>query len=734
MIQRLRYLFPSFISSLLNSYNQIFFSNNKVFSFILILVTFFDIYAGLSGLLCVIISNALAYLIGFNPFKIKSGYYGFNSLLVGLGIGIFYKPGLELGVLIFFAAFLTLFLTVVMEGVIGKYGLPYLSISFLVSIWLVTLASRQFTSLTVSDRGIYSLNEMYLMGGLPMVKVYNWFGQLPLYEPLKIYFKSLGAILFQYHLVPGILVAIGLLIYSRIAFILSLVGFFSAYLYYGFVGADFNELSYGYIGFNFILTAIAIGGFFIIPSKYSFLWVILLTPLISIVLTSANAFFNLFQLSVFSLPFNIVVLLFLYILKFRERFYSKPQMVGFQQYSPEKNLYSHINYLHRFEKSALLNFALPFRGTWKVTQGHDDQLTHKGEWKHAWDFEITDDRGLTYSGIGNLCEDYYCYSKPVIAPADGWVEEVVNNVEENQIGQINVEQNWGNAIVVRHADSLFSKFSHLKKGSVKVSSGDYVKKGDILALCGNSGRSPVPHLHFQIQATPYIGSKTLDYPIGRFIQNKNSVFTLKAFQHPEKGAFVSNIEQCDSLIKAFHLIPGQKAGFRVTRESGSEEVVTWEVKADFYKKTYVWCERSGSKAWYYFDNDILYFTHFEGDRNSLLFYYYLGAYKITTGFYKNLILTDTYPLSIMNHRLLLFFQDFIAPFKIFMKPEYSIQYLKMEDHFTHSKVWLKSKTSMMIGGKEIRKIEFELETTKNGLERIVIKEKKKTIIAHRIEE
>jgi hypothetical protein len=52
------------------------------------------------------------------------------------------------------------------------------------------------------------------------------------------------------------------------------------------------ELSYGYIGFNFILTAIAIGGFFIVPSKYSFLWVILLTPIISFIITATSAFFK----------------------------------------------------------------------------------------------------------------------------------------------------------------------------------------------------------------------------------------------------------------------------------------------------------------------------------------------------------------------------------------------------------------------------------------------------------
>ena len=691
-------------------------------------------FAGLSGLLAVVFSNILAYVIGFNRNNIKSGYYGFNSLLVGLGLGVFYQPGLEYFILLIFVAFLTLFLTIMVEGVIGKYGLPFLSFSFLLSIWLVTLASRQFTTLKVSETGIYALNDMFSLGGLSMVKVYNWFNMLPWPDTVKLYFRSLGAILFQYHLVPGILLAIGLLIYSRISFTLSVLGFFSAYLYYNFIGADFNELSYGYIGFNFILTSIAIGGFFIIPSKYSYLWVILLTPLISIFLTSTNVFFNLFQLSVYSLPFNIIVVLFLYILKFRERFYSKPQIVSYQQYSPEKNLYSHLNYNQRFGKSVFFSLSLPFRGIWKVTQGHDGKMTHKGEWKHAWDFEIADGKGLTFSGDGHAREDYYCYNKPVIAPADGRVEDLSDDVEENEIGEMNVHQNWGNSIVLRHSDFLYTKLSHLKKGSFKVATGDHVKKGDVLACCGNSGRSPIPHLHFQVQSTPFIGSKTLDYPISQFIIHDKGSYSLKTFDVPESDTRISNIEKNDVMVKAFHLIPGQKAKFRVTDTSGAESEVNWEVFADPGNRTYVYCYSSGSKAYYHFDNDILHFTHFEGDRDSLLFYYYLGAFRVSTGFYAGLELTDTYPITIMKQKTLLFFQDFIAPFRIFMQPLYFLTYLKMEDHFTHSKVWLKAKTSMRIGNKELRKIEIEFEATRNGLDRIIITEKKQRTEAIRIEE
>lgn len=664
----------------------------------------------------------MAYLIGFNRQNIRKGYYGFNSLLVGLALGVFYQPGLEFFIVVIFSSMLTLFLTLLLEGVIGKYGLPFMSLSFLLAVWLVSLASRQFTTLHVSERGIFMTNEMFAIGGNRMVTSYNWITNLRIPGSVRLYFTSLGAIFFQYHLLAGILVAIGLLIYSRIAFLLSLVGFFSAYAYYIFIGANLQELSSSYIGFNFILTSIAIGGFFIIPSRWSFLWVILLTPLISIILTSTNVIFSIFQLSVYSLPFNIVVLIFLYALKFRERFYDKPQLVLYQQYSPEKNLYSHVNYNARFGRAYFYPFVLPFWGEWKVTQGHNGEFTHQGDWRHAWDFEVTDEDGHTYSGKGTEREDYYAYNKPVIAPADGHVEEVVDNVEENEIGKVDLEHNWGNTIVIRHADLLYSKLSHLKTNSIKVAAGDAVKKGQVLAHCGNSGRSPVPHIHFQIQGTPYIGSKTLDYPFNHYIDSKGGIFGLKSYDIPANQSLVSNISKNPSLDKAFHFIPGQQFTFKVSSQGQKEYILDWEVQIDAANSTFIYCEKTNSKAWFRNDGDIHYFTHFEGKRSSLLFRFFLGAYKVMTGYYENMVLKDQFPVNAFSNSMIRFLQDCIAPFWIFSRSEYTLRYLGMDDALMKTNIHLRSRVSAKVGSREVKDLEFEMFVDQHGLENFTIHE------------
>ncbi len=719
-------------SGLLNSYAMVFFSNNRPFAWVLLLVTFFDPVAGLSGLISVLTANLVAEILGFSPFYMRSGFYGFNALLVGLGIGLYYQLSPALIVLLIFAALLTLFITILMEGVIGKYSLPYLTVPFLITIWVVTLAARYYTELHISERGVFRINELYSLGGKPMLAADEWFSTLPLAPSVVTYFKSLSAIFFQYHLLTGMLVGIGLLYYSRIAFLLSLLGYYSAYLFYAVIGANFNELNYSFIGFNYILTAIAIGGFYIIPSRTSFLWVILLTPLISILVTGTSVILAMFQLSTYSLPFNLTVLLFLYALKLRDKQRTGLHLVAVQEYSPEKNLYTFRNNEQRFPVGSYLPLSLPVMGEWTVTQGHSGEHTHRDEWRHAWDLEITGENGRTYTGDGLSVNDYYCYGKPVIAPADGWVEEILDSVEDNEIGKVNLNRNWGNTIILRHADGLYTKICHLKKGSFKVAKGNKVKKGEVLALCGNSGRSPVPHVHFQVQATPYIGSATIDYPPGNYILNGKNGPEMKFYSRPVTGDRISNPSHTTSLEQAFTFIPGERISFSVSLDDKDPVAVTWDVIADINNQTCLLCRKSGSRAYFYSDSDTLCFTWFEGDRSSLLFYFYLGAYRIAKGFNRNMVIRDSYPVKVSGSSLLKIVQDFLAPFVLFMRNEFELRYSLMADGFEQQQIKLNASSSKLFGKKELSLTQFEMEIDADRIETFTVDTGKHRLLAKRI--
>lgn len=56
---------------------------------------------------------------------------------------------------------------------------------------------------------------------------------------------------------------------------------------------------------------------------------------------------------------------------------------------------------------------------------------------------------------------------------------------------------YGNMIVLAHSEDVFTVYAHNRKN--KVSKGDKIKKGEVIAEVGNTGRSTGPHLHFEIR-------------------------------------------------------------------------------------------------------------------------------------------------------------------------------------------------------------------------------------------
>jgi murein DD-endopeptidase MepM/ murein hydrolase activator NlpD len=74
---------------------------------------------------------------------------------------------------------------------------------------------------------------------------------------------------------------------------------------------------------------------------------------------------------------------------------------------------------------------------------------------------------------------------PVFATADGTVKILS---EKNS--------SHGKAVTISHANGYETSYSHLL--DIRVKKGQKVKRGDIIALSGNSGLSFVPHLHYEV--------------------------------------------------------------------------------------------------------------------------------------------------------------------------------------------------------------------------------------------
>lgn len=151
---------------------------------------------------------------------------------------------------------------------------------------------------------------------------------------------------------------------------------------------------------------------------------------------------------------------------------------------------------------------LPFQGEWYVFWGGRtiDENYHvvAPDQRFAYDFLIFRD-GRSHTGDGSANEQYHCFGQPILAPAAGTVAVVVEGIADNKPGEMNPAQAAGNYLVIDHGNGEHSFLAHFKKGSIAVRKGDAVQPGDRLGLCGNSGNSSEPHLHYHLQTTERFG-------------------------------------------------------------------------------------------------------------------------------------------------------------------------------------------------------------------------------------
>ena len=155
---------------------------------------------------------------------------------------------------------------------------------------------------------------------------------------------------------------------------------------------------------------------------------------------------------------------------------------------------------------------LPFNNEWTVIWGGDTkELNYHVEseaQKNAFDILITNEKGISYKTDGKTNEDYYAFGKDLIAPCDGEVVLVVDGVKDNIPGILNPMYVPGNSVIIKTQNNEYLVFAHFKQHSIVVKQGQMIKQGQLLGLCGNSGNSSEPHLHFHIQNVEDMNSAT----------------------------------------------------------------------------------------------------------------------------------------------------------------------------------------------------------------------------------
>jgi hypothetical protein len=173
-----------------------------------------------------------------------------------------------------------------------------------------------------------------------------------------------------------------------------------------------------------------------------------------------------------------------------------------------------------------VEIALPFTGRWLAMNSPARRVPSHGVdllgQRYAIDFvgvderhrdaEIRDWRTLLAT---EPPERFHAFGRPILSPGDGVVVTVLDGEPDHEarrsqlalvpymLGQAGRLRRGtaavaGNHVVVDLGGGVFAALVHLRRGSLRVSVGDAVTSGQLLAECGNSGNSTQPHVHVQL--------------------------------------------------------------------------------------------------------------------------------------------------------------------------------------------------------------------------------------------
>ena len=474
--------------------SQILFVQSKMVGFLLLVISLQNPNMALAGIIAFGSIILFAKLCGFYIRKFSNCYWIYNPLLVGLSIGCLFRVDFKVAGLIVVMSILTILVTTFLESMLVSRGLPLLSLPFAIVSILVYMVAHSYGKLF--SLALFTQTEPAFMTSLPI-----W---------LASFFRALGMIIFSPTVITGILIFVILLWFSRILLLLAIVCFFAGVYTQSCLDGTFETAITSSYSFNYILVGLATVTF-LKPSLRTYALALLGVCVCVFFADATTKIAGFYRIPVFTLPFNISVILLMLTLR---RFGYLDQNIELRE-TPEKSLSANLVSKQRFciDKPAI---GLPFAGQCTVYQGWDGEWTHNGKWRHAIDFVCCDENGSMHKSSGCCLEDHLIFGMDILAPVGGCVVSCCDYLPDNPVGNVDHINNWGNHIILRSPEGIHVELSHLMAKSLLVKQGDYVSPGQILAKCGNSGFSPVPHLHIQVQRSCYLGDDTIPFTFTMF--------------------------------------------------------------------------------------------------------------------------------------------------------------------------------------------------------------------------
>ncbi|MBR2679094.1 MAG: M23 family metallopeptidase [Bacilli bacterium] len=195
------------------------------------------------------------------------------------------------------------------------------------------------------------------------------------------------------------------------------------------------------------------------------------------------------------------------------------------------------------KKKTKNKYIIPSNERWYITYGgYTKKDSHSYDiygqrWAYDFDYNVND---TYYHDDGNINENYYGYGKPILAPIDGFIVDIVDGIKDSRAyADMRVSQDLedvrGNYLIIKAAYGEYCTICHIKKDSFKVKIGDIVKQGQEIASVGNSGRTKGAHIHMQVnKGMDFFNSEPLIIVFKNILVNNKTKSLIKV------GDFVEN--------------------------------------------------------------------------------------------------------------------------------------------------------------------------------------------------
>jgi len=302
------------VDTLLRGTGQVMFQNNPLTGLIFLAGIFVNSgKLGGLGVLGLAASTLTAYLLGADRALIRNGLFGFNGILVGIGLAFFLEYDGYLVAYVILGGALSTVAMMALANFFSVWDIPALTAPFVLVAWLLLFAVLLFANLRPTPLIVPAPPEAQVLPPTDLREAATGAGAVGLTATnmANAFFRGIGEVMFQDKLATGVIFLFAIFVNSRISALFAALGSALGALTAWTVGASGIAIFHGLYGFNAVLCGIALGGLFFVLTWRSAIYALVAAIVSALVFAAIAVFLAPIGMPALTAPFVLVTWIFL---------------------------------------------------------------------------------------------------------------------------------------------------------------------------------------------------------------------------------------------------------------------------------------------------------------------------------------------------------------------------------------------------------------------------------------